>query len=413
VTQPLTTGPQTTGPPDTGKLRVALLTREYPPEVYGGAGVHVTYLARELAPLVDLTVHCQGADRPDAVAHRPWDLLADANQALQVVSTDLSMAAALSTPGGSAQLVHSHTWYANLAGHLAAMLYGIPHVMTMHSLEALRPWKAEQLGGGYAVSTWCERTAAASAAAVVAVSAGMKADILAAYPEIPAERVRVIRNGIDTDEYRPDPRTGILTRYGVDPGRPYVIFVGRITRQKGVPVLLRAASALIPEAQLVLLAGAADTPEQLAEVTELVDGLRATRSGVIWIPEMLPKPEVIQLLTHATVFAIPSIYEPLGIVNLEAMACGTAVVGSRTGGIPEVVVDGETGLLVPAGEPEPLAEALNTLLRDPDRAEAMGQAGRKRAVSEFGWPAIAAQTADLYAELTHSGLKRLSSLGFI
>jgi len=379
------------------RLRVALLTREYPPEVYGGAGVHVTYLARELAPLVDLTVHCQGADRPDAVAHRPWDLLADANQALQVVSTDLSMAAAV----GSVQLVHSHTWYANLAGQLAAMLYGIPHVMTMHSLEALRPWKAEQLGGGYAVSTWCERTSAASAAAVVAVSDGMKVDILAAYPEIPAERVRVIRNGIDTDEYRPDPQTGVLTRYGVDPGRPYVIFVGRITRQKGVPVLLRAAFRLVPEAQLVLLAGAADTPEQLAEVTELVDGLRASRSGVIWIPEMLPKPEVIQLLTHATVFACPSIYEPLGIVNLEAMACGTAVVGSRTGGIPEVVADGETGLLVPVGEPEPLADALNVLLRDPDRAEAMGQAGRKRAVSEFGWPAIAAQTADLYAELTH------------
>ena len=383
-----------------GKLRVALLTREYPPEVYGGAGVHVTYLARELAPLVDLTVHCQGADRAHAVAHRPWDLLADANQALQVVSTDLSMAAAV----GSAQLVHSHTWYANLAGHLAAMLYGIPHVMTMHSLEALRPWKAEQLGGGYTVSSWCERVAAASAAAVVAVSDGMKADILTAYPEIPAERVRVIRNGIDTDEYRPDPQTGVLTRYGVDPGRPYVIFVGRITRQKGVPVLLRAASGLIPDAQLVLLAGAADTPEQLAEVTELVNGLHADRSGVIWIPEMLPKADVIQLLTHATVFACPSIYEPLGIVNLEAMACGTAVVGSRTGGIPEVVADGETGLLVPVGEPVPLAEALNALLRDPDRAEAMGQAGRKRAVSEFGWPAIAAQTADLYAELTYSGL---------
>jgi alpha-maltose-1-phosphate synthase len=379
------------------RLRVALLTREYPPEVYGGAGVHVTYLARELAPLVDLTVHCQGADRPDAVAHRPWELLADANQALQVVSTDLSMAAAT----GSAQLVHSHTWYANLAGHLAAMLYGIPHVMTMHSLEALRPWKAEQLGGGYTLSTWCERTSAASAAAVVAVSDGMKVDILSAYPEIPAERVRVIRNGIDTNEYRPDPQTGVLARYGVDPGRPYVIFVGRITRQKGVPVLLRAASRLISDAQLVLLAGAADTPEQLAEVTELVDGLRTSRSGVIWIPEMLPKPEVIQLLTHATVFACPSIYEPLGIVNLEAMACGTAVVGSRTGGIPEVVADGETGLLVPVGEPEPLADALNVLLRDPDRAEAMGQAGRKRAVSEFGWPAIAAQTADLYAELTH------------
>ena len=380
----------------TERLRVALLTREYPPEVYGGAGVHVTYLARELAPLVDLTVHCQGADRPDAVAHRPWDLLAGANQALQVVSTDLSMAAAV----GSAQLVHSHTWYANLAGHLASMLYGIPHVMTMHSLEALRPWKAEQLGGGYAVSTWCERTAASAAAAVVAVSDGMRADILAAYPEIPAERVWVIRNGIDTSEYRPDPNTDVLERYGIDLARPYVIFVGRITRQKGVPVLLRAASGLIPEAQLVLLAGAADTPEQLAEVTELVDGLRASRSGVFWIPEMLPKPDVIQLLSHATVFAIPSVYEPLGIVNLEAMACGTAVVGSRTGGIPEVVAEGETGLLVPVAEPEPLTEALNTLLRDPDRADAMGQAGRKRAVSEFGWPAIAAQTADLYAELT-------------
>jgi starch synthase len=383
----------------TGRLRVALLTREYPPEVYGGAGVHVTYLARELAPLVDVTVHCQGADRPDAVAHRPWDLLASANSALQVVSTDLSMAAA----AGAAQLVHSHTWYANLGGHLASMLYGIPHVMTMHSLEALRPWKAEQLGGGYQVSTWCERTSAASAAAVVAVSEGMRADILSAYPEISPERVRVIRNGIDTDEYRPDPHTDVLERYGVDRTRPYVIFVGRITRQKGVPVLLRAASGLIPEAQLVLLAGAADTPEQLAEVTELVDGLRATRSGVFWIPEMLPKPEVIQLLTHATVFAIPSVYEPLGIVNLEAMACGTAVAGSRTGGIPEVVADGETGLLVPPGEPGLLADALNVLLRDPGRARAMGEAGRKRAVAEFGWPAIAAQTAGLYAELVHGG----------
>ena len=386
-------------PAATGKLRVALLTREYPPEVYGGAGVHVTYLARELEPLVDLTVHCQGADRPDAVAHRPWDLLSGANQALQVVSSDLSMAAATE----SAQLVHSHTWYANLGGHLASMLYGIPHVMTMHSLEALRPWKAEQLGGGYQVSTWCERTSAASAAAVVAVSEGMRADILAAYPEIHNERVRVIRNGIDTDEYRPDPGTDVLERYGVDLARPYVIFVGRITRQKGVPVLLRAASRLIPEAQLVLLAGAADTPEQLAEVTELVDGLRATRSGVIWIPEMLPKPEVIQFLTHAAVFAIPSIYEPLGIVNLEAMACGTGVAGSRTGGIPEVVADGETGLLVPPDDPPALAEALNALLRDPARARAMGQAGRKRAIAEFGWPAIAAQTAELYAELVHAG----------
>jgi starch synthase len=389
-----------TGTPGTGKLRVALLTREYPPEVYGGAGVHVTYLARELAPLVDLTVHCQGADRPDAVAHRPWDHLAGANQALQVVSTDLSMTAAV----GTAELVHSHTWYANLAGHLAAMLYGIPHVVTMHSLEPLRPWKAEQLGGGYAISSWCEREAATSAAAVVAVSEGMRADITAAYPEIKAERIRVIRNGIDTSEYTADPRTDVLERFGVDLNpktRPYVIFVGRITRQKGVPVLLRAASGLIPEAQLVLCAGAPDTPELLAEVTELVDGLQAERSGVIWIPEMLGKAEVIQLLTHATVFACPSVYEPLGIVNLEAMACGTAVVGSRTGGIPEVVAEGETGLLVPPGDPVALARALNVLLADPDRAEAMGQAGRKRAVAEFGWAAIAAQTADLYAELTN------------
>ncbi len=383
----------------TERLRVAMLTREYPPEVYGGAGVHVTYLARGLAPLVDLTVHCQGADRPDAVAHRPWDLLADANQALQVISTDLSMTAALSLTGDDAQLVHSHTWYANLGGHLAAMLYGIPHVMTMHSLEALRPWKAEQLGGGYRLSTWCERVSADSAAAVVAVSDGMRADIMTAYPEISAERIRVIRNGIDTTEYHPDPATDVLERYDIDLRRPYVIFVGRITRQKGVPVLLRAASGLDPRAQLVLCAGQADTAELEAEVTGLVEGLRASRSGVVWIPEMLPKREVIQLLTHATVFAIPSIYEPLGIVNLEAMACGTAVVGSRTGGIPEVVADGETGLLVPPGEPEPLAEALNALIRDPDRAAAMGQAGRKRAVAEFGWAAIAAQTAALYAEL--------------
>jgi alpha-maltose-1-phosphate synthase len=381
----------------TGRLRVALLTREYPPEVYGGAGVHVTYLARELAPLVDLTVHCQGADRPDAVAHQPWDLLAEANQALQVMSTDLSMTAA----AGTAQLVHSHTWYANLGGHLAALLYGIPHVMTMHSLEPLRPWKAEQLGGGYRLSSWCERVSAASAAAVVAVSDGMRADIMAAYPEIPAERIRVIRNGIDTTEYHADPGTDVLERHGVDTSRPYVIFVGRITRQKGVPVLLRAASALVPEAQLVLCAGQPDTPELAAEVTELVGGLRASRSGVVWIPEMLPKHEVIQLLTHAAVFACPSVYEPLGIVNLEAMACGTAVVGSRTGGIPEVVADGETGLLVPPGEPQALAEALNALILDPDRAAAMGQAGRKRVVAEFGWAAIAAQTAALYAELAN------------
>jgi starch synthase len=375
-------------------VKVALLTREYPPEVYGGAGVHVEYLARSLSSLVDLTVHCQGQDREEAVAHHPWAALKD--QVLRVFSADLSMADAI----GTAELVHSHTWYANLAGHLAALRYGIPHVVTMHSLEPLRPWKAEQLGGGYALSSWAERVAATQASAVVAVSEGMRADILAAYPEIHPERTRVIRNGIDTSEYRPDPATDVLEKHGVDLARPYVIFVGRITRQKGLPVLLRAAASLDPSAQLVLCAGAPDTPELFAEVTTLVEGLRATRSGVIWIPQMLPKREIIQLLTHALVFVCPSLYEPLGIVNLEAMSCETAVVASRVGGIPEVVEGSVTGLLVPPDDPASLADALNMLVRDPQRAAAMGQAGRERAVAEFSWDAVAAQTAALYAELT-------------
>jgi len=378
-----------------GRLNVALLTREYPPEVYGGAGVHVEYLARELAGLVNLTVHCQGADRPGAIAHRPWDRLAGANPALQTISTDLSMTAEV----GAAGLVHSHTWYANLAGHLAALLYGIPHVVTVHSLEPLRPWKAEQLGGGYALSSWCERTAVEAAAAVIAVSDGMRDDVLAAYPAVPAERVRVIRNGIDTVEYSPDPATDVLDRYGADPAQPMVIFVGRVTRQKGLPVLLRAAADLNPAAQLVVCAGQADTAELEAEVSELAAQLRATRAGVIWISGMLAKREVIQLLTHATVFACPSLYEPLGIVNLEAMACGTAVVGSRVGGIPEVVADGKTGLLVPPGDPAALAEAVNVLLADEPLAAEMGRLGRARAETEFGWASIAAQTVALYTEL--------------
>jgi starch synthase len=377
-----------------GRLRVALLTREYPPEVYGGAGVHVTYLARELGSLVDLTVHCQGADRAGAVAHRPWELLDGTNQALQTISADLSMTAAVA----SADLVHSHTWYANLAGHLAALLYGVPHIVTTHSLEPLRPWKAEQLGGGYALSSWCERVAVESAAAVVAVSEGMRADVMAAYPAVSPERVRVIRNGIDTTEYAPDPGTDVIDRFGIDPARPTVVFVGRITRQKGLPVLLRAAGGLDPGTQLVIAAGQPDTPELAAEVTTLVEQLQAARSGVIWLSGMLAKREVIQLLSHATVFACPSLYEPLGIVNLEAMACGTAVVASRVGGIPEVVADGETGLLVPPGDPAALADALNTLVRDTGRAAAMGQLGRKRAIAEFGWQALAAQTVALYAE---------------
>jgi len=380
-----------------GRLRVALLTREYPPEVYGGAGVHVEYLARELSAHVELAVHCQGADRPTAVAHRPWEHLAGMNTALQTISTGLSMAGALA----GTDVVHSHTWYANMAGHLASLLYRVPHVVTMHSLEPLRPWKAEQLGGGYRLSTWCERDAVESAAAVVAVSEGMRVDLLDAYPAVDPGRVRVIHNGIDATEYAPDPGTDVLERYGVDPDRPAIVFVGRITRQKGVPVLLKAAGDLDMDAQLVLCAGQPDTAELGDEVTRLVNDLRRDRHGVTWLQGMLDRREVIQLLSHATAFVCPSLYEPLGIVNLEAMACGTAVVASKIGGIPEVVADDETGLLVPPDDPYSLAKALNELAGDPERAEAMGRAGRERAIAQFDWTTIAAQTAALYAEIAH------------
>jgi len=383
------------------RLNVALCTREYPPEVYGGAGVHVEYLAKELSRHVNLTVHCQGAYRPTAVAHQPWDRLALANPALQTISTELSMVEDID----DTDLVHSHTWYANTAGHLASLLYGIPHVMTVHSLEPLRPWKAEQLGGGYALSSWCERGAVENAAAVIAVSEAMKADVLATYPAVDPDKVQVIHNGIDAQQYIPDPATDVLQRYGVDPHRPSVVFVGRITRQKGVPVLLRAAALLDAGVQLVLCAGQPDTPELAREVSDLVDGLRATRSGVIWIEGMLNRHEVIQLLSHATAFVCPSLYEPLGIVNLEAMACGSAVVASHVGGIPEVVAHGETGLLVPPDEPQALADALNALARDPQRAEAMGVAGRQRAISEFDWASIALQTAKLYHAVAGSTVK--------
>jgi alpha-maltose-1-phosphate synthase len=378
------------GEPD--KLKIALLTREYPPEVYGGAGVHVEYLARELAPFVDLTVHCQGKPRSNAVAHSPWSLLSEANFALQTLSADLSMTAALQ----GCQLAHSHTWYANMAGHWASLLYGIPHIVTTHSLEPQRPWKAEQLGGGYALSSWAEKTAIEGAAAIIAVSEGMREDVLSAYPAVDPAKIHVVYNGIDAEQYAPDPATDVVERYGVDPSRPAVVFVGRITRQKGVPVLLRAAAHLDPDVQLVLCAGAPDTPELGAEVAGLVEELRKTRSGVIWLSGMLSKREVIQLLSHSTLFACPSVYEPLGIVNLEAMACGTAVVASKVGGIPEVVADGETGLLVPPDEPEALAESINALTRDPERAKAMGAAGRERAATKFDWTKIAEQTAELY-----------------
>jgi alpha-maltose-1-phosphate synthase len=402
-------------------MRVALLSREYPPEVYGGAGVHVEYLARGLAHLVDLEVHCFGAPRPAGppgsprvTAHPTWSALAgDARElgALRTVATDLSIAAAVT----GNDLVHSHTWYANLAGHLAKLLYGIPHVVSVHSLEPLRPWKVEQLGGGYHVSRFCERTALEAADRVIAVSSGMAADVIGVYPTVDAGRIRVIRNGIDTDQYRPDPGADVMAAYGVDPDRPSVIFVGRITRQKGVPHLLDAALAIDPAAQLVLCAGAPDTLELGREVADKVARVREERGGIVWIEKMLERREVIQLLTHATVFVCPSVYEPLGIVNLEAMACETAVVATDTGGIPEVVADGETGLLVPfdsdgAGDPRDpirfaadIAERVNRLLAEPGLAERMGRAGRRRAVEEFSWSAIAAETAALYAELVPGG----------
>ncbi len=326
-------------------MRADLLTREYPPEVYGGAGVHVEYLARELRRLVEVQVRCMGGprDEPGVTAYDVPSDLVDANGALRALGTDLLMAAGCE----GADLVHSHTWYADLAGHLAKLLHGVPHVVTAHSLEPLRPWKAEQLGGGYAISSWAEQVAFESADAVIAVSAGMRADVLRCYPDVDAERVHVVHNGIDPDEYQPDNGVEVLQTHGIDPDLPSVVFVGRITRQKGLPHLLRAAQAVDPRAQLVLCAGAPDNPEILAEVTVLVEELRRERKGVVWISEMLPKPHVIQILSHASVFACPSVYEPMGIVNLEAMACHAPVVATATGGFPVVVADGETGLLVP------------------------------------------------------------------
>jgi alpha-maltose-1-phosphate synthase len=397
-------------------VKVGLLTREYPPEVYGGAGVHVEYLARELARLEDVVVHAWGAPRPSdwsppVVAHEAWDALAGDRPelaSLRAFSIDLAMAAA----AHDCDVVHSHTWYANLAGHLAALTYDVPHVVSTHSLEPQRPWKAEQLGGGYALSTWAERTALEAADAVIAVSKGMARDVVAAYPAIDPARVEVVYNGIDSEEYKPDPGVDVLEDRGVDPSRPSIVFVGRITRQKGVPHLVRAAQWFDPSVQLVLCAGQPDTPEIGAEVSAGVDRLRETRDGVLWIEQMLPKREVIQLLSHATAFACPSIYEPLGIVNLEAMACEAAVVASAVGGIVEVVEDGRTGLLVDVPDPdatgEPadpegfaraLADAVNSLVADPARAAEMGHAGRARVVEHFAWPAIAEQTAALYRRL--------------
>ncbi|MFI2562865.1 glycogen synthase [Paenarthrobacter sp. NPDC018779] len=393
-------------------MRIDIVTKEFPPEIYGGAGVHVAELSRVLAKHVDLHVRAFGAAREadyhgatvDSYA-TPGDL-DGANAAVQTLGVDLRIVPDVA----GADLVHSHTWYANMAGHLASLLHGIPHVLSAHSLEPLRPWKAEQLGGGYALSSWVEKTAYEAAAAIIAVSEGMRQDILRSYPNVDPAKVRVVHNGIDVSLWERDEEEDAVRALGIDPAKPSVVFVGRNTRQKGVPYLLRAASSLPENVQLVLCLGAADTPELAAETAKLIEELQSQREGVILIERMLPRRELIQVLSHATVFACPSIYEPLGIVNLEAMACGAAVVASATGGIPEVVDHGNTGLLVELeqvtdGTGTPLdpekfvrdfAAALNEVVTDPDRARAMGVAGRRRAEEHFSWESITETTLEVY-----------------
>ncbi|ALG06672.1 glycogen synthase [Kibdelosporangium phytohabitans] len=387
-------------------MRIGLLTREYPPEVYGGAGVHVGFLVPRLRELIEVDVHAFGAPRADAHSHVPAPGLEHANAALRTLSVDLAMTAA--TEG--VDLLHSHTWYANMAGHLGKILHGVPHVVTAHSLEPRRPWKAEQLKGGYRLSSWVERTAYEAADAIVAVSEGMRTDVLDCYPALDPARVHVVRNGIDTNAYHPVTETDALEHYGIDPNRPIVAFVGRITRQKGVGHLIAAGHSIDPDAQLVLCAGAPDTPEIAEETKQAVSGLAANRPGVYWIQQMLQPAEVRQILSHATAFVCPSVYEPLGIVNLEAMACGTAVVASDVGGIPEVVTDGRTGLLVHYDEHNVedfragLAAKVNELVGDPARAAAMGEAGRDRAVRDFAWSTVAQQTVDVYRSVLPEGI---------
>jgi starch synthase len=385
-------------------MRIGIVTREWPPDVYGGAGVHVEHLVAALRTLPagpDVDVHCFGGERADATGHPVPANLAGANGALQAVGVDVEIAAALA----EADLVHSHTWYANTAGLLASLVYGAPHVVTAHSLEPRRPWKADQLGGGYRLSSWVERTAYLAADAVIAVSHGMRADVLDAYPDLDPARVQVVGNGVDAEAYRPIQDPDVVRGLGVDLDRPYALFVGRITRQKGVMHLLAAAEQLPPEISLVLCAGAPDTPAERQQVADAVAELQQRRGGVVWIEAMLPREQLVPLITHATVFVVPSVYEPLGIVNLEAAACGTAVVASAVGGIPEVVDDGRTGLLVPYDAADPqafergLAERITELALDPARATAMGAAGRERVLSEFGWPAIAQQTVEVYNQV--------------
>ena len=397
-------------------MRVAMMTKEYPPEIYGGAGVHVTELTRFMRGLdgVDVDVHCIGAprDEADVYVHGVDPELKDANASIKTLSTGLRMANAAAAT--DIDVVHSHTWYSGLGGHLTGLLKGIPHVATAHSLEPHRPWKREQLGGGYDVSSWSERNAMEYADAVIAVSARMKDAILDAYPRISPDKVHVVLNGIDTELWYPRPTWeeskeqngwSVLEELGVDPSRPMVAFVGRITRQKGVAHLVKAASLFDDGVQLVLCAGAPDTPEIAKETEQLVHDLQEKRDGIFWVQDMLPKEKIQEILTAADSFVCPSIYEPLGIVNLEAMACGTAVVASDVGGIPEVVVDGETGTLVHYDESDPegfergIAAAVNNMVADRDRAAKVGQAGKKRAEDVFSWENIAQQTVEVYKSL--------------
>ena len=386
--------------------RVAVLTREYPPEVYGGAGTHVEYLVRAVRKLTDVSVHCWGAkrDEPDVVSHQPWADVAEPkpeSAALQAMSINLAMAAGVKDAG----IVHSHTWYANFGGHLAKLMWSIPHVLTVHSLEPLRPWKAEQLGGGYALSLFCERTAIEAVDGVIAVSGAVRQDVIECYPNVDPKRIHVIHNGIDPQIYRPEASPETLDRYGIDPSRPYAFFNGRITRQKGLPLLLAAALDLDPQHQLVIAASSPDTAEIGAEVDALAERVRTERGNLVWINRFLPREDLIRIHSGATVFVCPSIYEPFGLVILEAMACETAVVASRVGGIPEIVVEGETGHLVDYEAHDPtafttkLAARIQELLSDPDEAAKMGKAGRQRVLERFGWPAIASQTVELYTSL--------------
>ncbi|MGV0349393.1 glycogen synthase [Corynebacterium guaraldiae] len=383
-------------------MRAGIFSKEYPPEIYGGAGVHVAELTRFMREIIDVSVHCMGSERDekDVFVHGVDPSLKEANAALQTLSTGLRMANAAS----DIDVAHSHTWYTGLGGHLASRLYGIPHVVTAHSLEPHRPWKREQLGGGYEISSWSEKNAMEYADAVIAVSAGMKDSILDAYPRIDADKVHVVLNGIDTQVWQPG-ESAVLDKLGVDKQRPIVAFVGRITRQKGVKHLLKAAQNFDQDIQLVLCAGAPDTPEIAAETEALVEELRAQRDGVFWVKDMLSREEIKQVYSGADVFVCPSIYEPLGIVNLEAMACGTAVVASNVGGIPEVVVDGETGVLVnydaddDATFEADLAAAVNRVAADKELAQRFGAAGRQRAIEDFSWATIAQQTVDIYRSL--------------